>query len=386
MEKKALKTELTDAEMQDLLKRVEQLPNQGSDSDTQKQSPEDLPQFNEADLVDEYGLPFEPEGYYNAAPLQFEETASYLWYFVGLLHYAATRYNRHSPTYFAILKELEKDIKQLARYCITRAVMEKAGTTFTKIGEMPIKDLYCMVSLHFRKCCTAAYDIQTENQSVDVSLISWMFRLANLAERLKATEDKIQKIKDGKISIEKLLEPTAVYKNEPKMQEDKSAQNVQPSMRAPSSMSVIKSFSKDVKQEKKQFEKEERKRAREAERAARRVEKSGLLEPGFFEPKIFRPMPLPKIPGIGLNEKELRKLLMDEAKSRGDMAGAGIIAAESVEENIQRFLKLRDEDSEKMKGSNFKAQSSNNVPNREIRIGPSDETRKKLRAKRKKKK
>ena len=30
-----------------------------------------------------------------------------------------------------------KDIKKLGRYCITRAVMEKAGTTFTKIGEMP---------------------------------------------------------------------------------------------------------------------------------------------------------------------------------------------------------------------------------------------------------
>ena len=149
MQDTALKTELTDQEMQDLLKRVEQLHAQ--DPAAQEQSPEDLPHFNEADLVDEYGLPFEPEGYYNAAPLQFEETASILWYFVDLLHYAATRYNRHSPTYFTLLKELEKDIKQLGRYCITRAVMEKSGTTFEHIGKMPIRDLYCMVSLHFRK-------------------------------------------------------------------------------------------------------------------------------------------------------------------------------------------------------------------------------------------
>ncbi|MBQ6344200.1 MAG: hypothetical protein IJI41_13845 [Anaerolineaceae bacterium] len=388
MENTALKTELTDAEMQDILRRVEQLQNQGSD--TQEQSPEDLPHFNEADLVDEYGLPFEPEGYYNAAPLQFEETVSYLWYFVDLLHYAATRYNRHSPNYFTLLKELEKDIKKLGQYCITRAVMEKSGASLEKIGKTPIRELYCMVSLHFRKCCTAAYDIQKEKRGVDVSLIGWMFRLANLAERLKATEDKIQKIKDGKISIEKLLEPTAVYKNEPKMQEDKSAQNVQPSMRAPSSMSVIKSFSKEVKQEKQKFEKEEKKKKREAERAAKRVEKSGLLKAGTYEPKTYPPIPLPKIPGIGLGPKELKKLLMDEAKSRGDMAEAGIIAAESIDEDIQRFLKMRGHEpgtesqrSGPSQGSDFKVQSSNNVPNREIRTGPSDETRKKLRAKRK---
>ena len=288
MEDTALKTELTDQEMQDLLERVEQLQTQ--DHATQEQSPEDLPHFNEADLVDEYGLPFEPEGYYNNAPLQFEEMASFLWYFVDLLHYAATRYNRQSPTYFTLLKELEKDIKQLGRYCITRAVMEKSGMSFTKLGETPVRDLYCMVSLHFRKCYAAANDIREKDQGIDVSLIGWLFRLANLAERLKATEDKIQKIKDGKISIEKMLESAEVYKNEPNMQRDKSARNVPPSMRAPSSLSVMKSYSKEIMQEKQRHEKEEKALKREIERAAKRVEKSWPLGSEF---KPYPPLPIP---------------------------------------------------------------------------------------------
>ena len=34
---------------------------------------------NEEVLCDEYGFPFEPEGYYNSAPLEFEEVAKALW-------------------------------------------------------------------------------------------------------------------------------------------------------------------------------------------------------------------------------------------------------------------------------------------------------------------
>ncbi len=346
MEDTALKTEMTAQEMQDLINQVKQLQSQ--DSETQEQSPEDLPQFNEADLVDEYGLPFEPEGYYNAAPLQFEETASYLWYFVDVLNYTATRYNRHSPAYFSILKELEKDIKKLGQFCITRAVMEKSGTKFEKIGETPIRELYCMVSLHFRKCCGAAIDIQKEQKGVDLSLIGWIFRFADLAERLKATEDKIQKIKDGKISIDKMLEPAEIYKNEPKMQRDNSAKKVQPSMRAPSSLSVIKSFSKEVEQEKKRFDKVKKKSEREAERVIKQLEKRGYRLRKTNEPKTYQPMSLPK--------------------------------------KVEQDSGVRDQGSETLKDSNFNVQSSNIVPDRRIRSGPSDETRKKLREKRKKKK
>ena len=79
-----------------------------------------------------------------------------------------------------------------------------------------------------------------------------------------------------------------------------------------------------------------------------------------------------------MDPDELRKLLMDEAKSRGDMAEAGIIARENFDQIIERFQKLREE--------GRVTKSSGPPPVRNPRSGPSDETRRKLREKRKKKK
>ena len=234
-----------------------------------------------------------------------------------------------------------------------------------------------MVSLHFRKCRLAAREIEENEKSIDMSLVSWMFRLAALAERLKATEDKIQKIKEGKIDSKKLLEQSQVFKGEPNIRRDTSNQKVSSGLRRPSSLPVMKSHAKEIKRQKQRLEKQEKAKQREMERAAKRVEKSGLFGSAPFEPQPFRPMPLPKIPGIGLNEAELKKLLMDEAKSRGDMTEAGIIAGESVQDNIRRYYRL------KGSGPGEKIQRTDI---RDPRSGPSDETRKKLREKRKKKK
>ena len=70
----------------------------------------------------------------------------------------------------------------------------------------------------------------------------------------------------------------------------------------------------------------------------------------------------------------MRKFLMDEAKSRGNMAEAGIIAQESGNQLIERFKKLQS------------FYNSADPPGRGLRSGPSETNRKKLREKRKKKK
>ena len=143
MEGTALKTELTDRELQQLIERAQSLEQKSAADGSQSDAgPDDLPRFDQKDITDEYGLPFDPEGCYNSAPLEFEETAGFLWYFLNTLHYAATRYSRHSPAYFSLLRELEKNIKQMGSYCITRAVMEKNGTEFSNLGDMSIHELY----------------------------------------------------------------------------------------------------------------------------------------------------------------------------------------------------------------------------------------------------
>ena len=310
MEGTAMKTDLTDQELQQLIERAQRVGQNAASNDPQNDAgPEDLPRFDQKDIVDEYGL--------------------------------------------------------------------------------SIHELYCMVSLHFRKCRLAAREIEESEKSIDISLVSWMFRLAALAERLKATEDKNQKIKDGKIDTEKLLEQSQVYKGEPNIRRDVSNRKVSSGLRNPSSLPVMKSHAKEVKRQKQKLEKQEKAKQREMERAAKRVEKRGFLGSAPFEPKPFPPMPLPKIPGIGLNEVELKKLLMDEAKSRGDMTEAGIIAAESVQENIRRFYRIKERGSRSREQGTKAGDQGACGKGAMVRgpgASPSDETRKKLREKRKKRK
>ena len=82
MEGTALKTEMTDQELQQLIERAQSVGQNAANNDPQSDAgPEDLPRFDQKDITDEYGLLFDPEGYYNSAPLEFEETAGFLWYF-----------------------------------------------------------------------------------------------------------------------------------------------------------------------------------------------------------------------------------------------------------------------------------------------------------------
>ena len=367
MEHIALDTELSDQEMEEMLSRVKTADAFDAPVNADSENPE-----SEQALCDEYGFPFEPEGTYNNAPLEFEEVAKALWIALINLNYTATRYHRQSPYYPLLMARLEKNIKQMGSYCITKTVLEQSGEQFPDLEEVTLKELYQMVSLHFRKCCRAYNDMQESGHAQDLSMIGWMFRWAALSDRLKATQERVNKIESGEIKVETILKREAVYKNGPKRQRDRSHHRVAPAVRA-SSLPVLKSYAREVKAQKRAAEKQERAVQREKERAKKRYDKESeklLTELGF---PAYKPMPLPKIPGLGINEIELKTLLMDEAKGRGDFTEAGIIARENFDQLMERFHKLQDAGPE--------------VPTRQPgKAGPSDETRKKLREKRKKNK
>ncbi len=377
MESTAVKTGLTDQELDAMAERV--LSEGQFDLPADGEGAEEI-------LTDEYGLPFEPEGCYNSAPLAFEEMVQALWIVTNNAHYAATRYNRHSPTYMLLSDYLEKNIRQLGSCCITKAVLEKSGEEFTLLDNVSLHELYCMVSLHFRKCISAYNEVMGRGDALDMNIISRMFRWAALAERLKATEDKIQKIREGKINIDSMLERARVYKNEPGTRRDKSADTVNPRLRA-SSLPVMRSFANEIKRQNKEAEWATKREQLEAERARKRLERGGIIEPGsLISPgRTINPgrfIPPMKIPEIRMEPGQLRKLLADEAKSRGDFSEAEIIAHEDFDLLMERFRKLRDEGRiiDKKPGTCNMTQADRS------RMGPSDETRKKLREKRKKKK
>ena len=261
----------------------------------------------------------------------------------------------------------------MGSYCITKAVLEQSGQQFPDLDNISVRELYQMVSVHFRKCCMAYKDLRESGKGLDMATISWIFRWAALAERLKATQDKINNIRSGKIKIETLLAKETVYKEEPRKQRDHSHHLVGPAARA-ASLPILKSFAAEVKTNRREEEKRERAILRESERARKRLEKESLKLPEEIRPQIYRPFPPPKVPGTRLNINELRGLLMDEAKSRGDMAEAGIIAKETEEQLIERFRNFQN------------LHASEDPPVREPRSGPSAGVRKKLREKRKKKK
>ena len=333
MEQTALKTELTDQEMAEMLGRVKTADAFASSADAGSETPE-----AEQVLCDEYGFPFEPEGMYNNAPLEFEETAKALWVVLSNLNYAAARYNRLSPYFPMLMSRLEKNIRQMGSYCITKTVLEQSGEQFPELEQISILELYKMVSVMFRKCCGAYNDLQSNDNAQDMNMIGWLFRWAALAERLKATQERIGKIENGEIKIEQLLKRETVYRDEPKRQQDSSHRRVGPRVRA-SSLPVLKSFTKRA------VEKHEQAVQREAEREKRRLEreKQHLLSELGVHP--YRPMPIPKRPAYETEIRDQVSGVRYQGPGAGDQPPAG-----------------------------------------DPRSGPSNETRKKLREKRKKRK
>ena len=370
MEQTALMTELSDREMEEMLNRVKTADAVDASSDTGSENP-----VSEQVLCDEYGFPFEPEGTYNNAPIEFEEVAKALWIAVINLNYTATRYHRQSPYYPLLMARLEKNIKQMGSYCITKSVLEQSGEKFPELEDVTLKELYQMVSLHFRKCCRAYNDMQEAGHAQDLSMIGWMFRWAALADRLKATQDRVNKIETGEIKIETILKRETVYKNGPKRQRDHSHNSVSPAVRA-SSLPVLRSYAREVKAYKRAEEKQARAVQREKERARKQYERDMDRASNVYKAPVYRAAKLPTIPGLGINELELRRLLANEAKSRGDFDEAQTIQRENFDQLMERFHKLSDPEPE----------ARPLHPGKNPRSGPSDETRKKLREKRKKNK
>jgi len=353
MENTEMIKELNEDELRAVYERARQASAAGAFDEIDQEEDFESGQFDLSGDCDENGLPFDPEGMYNSAPLEFEEMMGILWHVANSLHYAATRYDRHSTQYFTLLKELEKQIKQLGSFCVTRAVLEKSGTTFPDTEDMTVKELYCMVSLHFRKCALAQRDLEASEHIVDMNTAGWLFRLAALAGRLQATEEKIRKIKDGKINIESLLERAQVYKDEPRLRRDRSERRVSPPMRA-RAFPILKSFAKEL----------QKARAEDAKEAAGPGPENAVKTERPAEKEIIptrseavattgaAAIPAGKRPELEDDVLELKKFLMDEARSRGDIAEAGRIALENYDQLAERFRKFRGQvtDREREKG------------------------------------
>ena len=315
-------------------------------------------------MIDPFGLPFEPMDEFSDAPLEFEELAETLWKILNDTYILSVKYNRQSPYYPKLCSHLEKDIKQLGSLCVTKAVLEQKDLSFPKLEGLTVKELYAMVSLHFRKCRQAFQDGCDAGKGYDMEMLDWVCRWALLAERLKATEEKIRKIRSGKINVDQLLERAQAFKNEPR---GERVRRDPQEIRKAASLPVIRSFASQTVRERR---KAERQRIRE-ERAREKAKKKAVSG-GIGGVKPFPPLPMTPEP--------LRDILMEKARSRGDEEAMEQIPKEDLDALEKRLHAYTQEIRKEGPGGTVKRTAAPS------RTGPSDSVRKKLREKRKKRK
>ena len=318
--------------------------------------------LNGEQSCDPFGFPFEQPDEFKDAPLEFEELTETLWEDLTDTYILSTRYNRKSPYYIFLCARLEKDIRQIGSLCVTKAVLEQKNMKFPKLEGLTVKELYRMVSLHFRKCHAAFQDLRREGKGIDMDLMDWVCRWGLLAERLKATEEKIVKLQSGKISADSILERSAVFSGQ--SNERRSSGKTPQEIREITSLPVMASYARELVRKKRQ---EEIRRARDE----RERKKMGVLSGAIRPAPMIKPVPIADSEKL---EKYFRRELLADTRESGDKSAAEEIKGMDLEELKIRYL-------EQMGPKKVPSQES--PP---LRTGPSEDVRRKLRAKRKKKK
>lgn len=357
-------------------------------------------------------LPAEDANSFSNAPLEFEETTCTLWEDTQKAYHHACTANRFSDDYLQLSAVLEKNIRALGSLCLTKAALEQKGKSFPKLDEISIRDLVGMVSFHFRKTHAAFEGIYRDNNFLGITYLNWEFRWSSLNDRLRATEAKIQKIKEGKLDVDAILEENETFRDE-SGNKNKPAADKPRSLRAnPSALPIKGSMARQMIAAEKVREKQEEQIRRERvrkQRQADRLERELLGTAGIFTPPaIFRPTkedmavakleslrrlrqeleadqtpeeepkeqkssePEPTPPEEGIPESEARRILLEEAVQRNDREAIMAIPREDTEALHARWMRHLAEQERAYIES--------------LCCGPSANTRKALREKRKKKK
>ena len=370
-------------------------------------------------------LPFEALDEFSSSPLEFEQTALLLWNDTQIIYDHARIENRFSENYLKYCGQLERNIKRVGSLCLTKAVLEQNGQVFPRLEEMNIRELSGMTAYHLRKCHAALEGLYWDNNLLGMTYLNWEFRWFDLSKRLNATEVKIQKIRKGKISYIPMLEQEQVLRNEPVNDKQKAVTDPASLHINANALPLDKSMGKLMLRKEKAERAEQLRRQRLVEkleketlkdfkpfpmekfmqdRLAIRRDPSGTFNEGSLldtsniirnshktistVPEEIRtrikqqqdnipekncPENIREMEQNELTEDEARDILIEKAAKENDHKTVMAILEEDSETFYRRWLKYTEETE---KQNRLKAA---------VRAGPSPETRKKLRQKRKKK-
>ena len=160
-------------------------------------------------------LPLEDPDLFSEDPLDFEESAAMLREDVLKIYHFTMILNRFSEKFQQVSRALARGIAKLASCCVTKAVLEKKGFRFPKLEDVKIEGMYCMVSFNFRKCHAAIQATTNNNYLMWAHLVDIEFNWHTLAERLRATEEKIRRIREGKVNIDSMLSRAQMFRQQP---------------------------------------------------------------------------------------------------------------------------------------------------------------------------
>ena len=276
---------------------------------------------------------------------------------------------------------------------------------FPKLADLNIAELVRMVSFHMRKAHAALEGIYQDNNLLGLTYLDWEFRWVSLGKRLNATEVKIQKIRDGKIDVDDIGGQCSVVGGQWPVAGDQGpvagdrkrsdvSHKVQSLRLNANALPVKGSAVHEMIRAEKELRREQDRRFHELVREAsanlgvsprslapQPFRPSPPIRPGRISPEPVRPEP-EEIPdqkeeesssGM-LTEGEARKILIDRAMKAGDMKTVMEIQTEDVLTFHERWMRHLEEQDRQ-----YAMKKSGQMP-------PSDEKRKKLREKRKKRK
>lgn len=150
--------------------------------------------------ADSLGFPFEPLNAYSDEPLGFLETTMRLQTEASVLFNWSRKLNHLSPLYAKAALRLERMIRALGSCCVTKAVLEQEGKAFPMIEDVTVGWLRRMAAFSFRKCYAAFMDAH-EAGAYNTAASDLSLRFSLLDKRLQATEEKIEKIRAGKVRV-----------------------------------------------------------------------------------------------------------------------------------------------------------------------------------------
>ncbi len=151
---------------------------------------------------------------FSIEPIEFEEAAGIMAGDLQTMFSMTAAYNRRSPQYLDSSNRLLEMVKDLAGCCVTKEALLKKGVVLKgDLSELTTDMLYRMASFNFRKSHAAFDELSRRYENVRCqSLLDLERRWYTLMERLKATEEKIGKIRSGKISVDEMLKQERIFR------------------------------------------------------------------------------------------------------------------------------------------------------------------------------